>query len=94
MPNCERGGPTCFPLPYWLLVIVMTLRASRCSTHYVVVNDDDGPLFEPYRSENRLIIAVSRYLPRWLWATSPQSSYPADDFSVMHLCGTKTVFRT
>ncbi|HLJ00697.1 MAG TPA: DUF6492 family protein [Bradyrhizobium sp.] len=36
--------------------------------HYVIVNDDDVPLFEKYRSEKRIIVPVSRYLPRWLWA--------------------------
>ena len=35
--------------------------------HYVIVNDDDVPLFEKYRSEKRVVIPVSRYLPKWLW---------------------------
>jgi hypothetical protein len=36
--------------------------------HYVIVNDDDLPLFEKYQSEKRVVIPVSRYLPKWLWA--------------------------
>jgi hypothetical protein len=36
--------------------------------HYVIVNDDDVALFEKYNSEKRLVIPVSRYLPKWLWA--------------------------
>lgn len=36
--------------------------------HYVVVNDDDVPLFAKYRSEKRVVVPVSRYLPKWLWA--------------------------
>ena len=35
--------------------------------HYVIVNDDDVPLFAKYLSEKRLVIPVSRYLPKWLW---------------------------
>ena len=36
--------------------------------HYVIVNDDDLPLFARYRSEKRVVIPVSRFLPKWLWA--------------------------
>lgn len=36
--------------------------------HYVIVNDDDLPLFAKYQSEKRVVVPVSRYLPKWLWA--------------------------
>jgi Family of unknown function (DUF6492) len=36
--------------------------------HYVIVNDDDVPLFEKYQSEKRVVVPVSRYLPKWLWS--------------------------
>src|ERR1700674_2541985 len=39
--------------------------------HYVIVNDDDVPLFEKYQSEKRVAVPVSRYLPKWLWAVPP-----------------------
>lgn len=41
---------------------------SGYTRHYVIVNDDDVPLFAKYRSEKRVIVPVSRYLPKWLWA--------------------------
>ena len=36
--------------------------------HYVIVNDEDVPLFARFASDKRVIIPVSRYLPRWLFA--------------------------
>jgi hypothetical protein len=36
--------------------------------HYVIVNDDDVPLFAKYQSKKRVVVPVSRYLPKWLWA--------------------------
>ncbi|MGY8682852.1 DUF6492 family protein [Bradyrhizobium sp. UFLA05-153] len=36
--------------------------------HYVVVNDEDVPLFAQFASDKRVIVPVSRYLPRWLFA--------------------------
>lgn len=36
--------------------------------HYVIVNDDDMPLFAKYQSAKRVVVPVSRYLPKWLWA--------------------------
>jgi Family of unknown function (DUF6492) len=36
--------------------------------HYVIVNDNDIALFAKFRSEKRVVIPVSRYLPKWLWA--------------------------
>jgi hypothetical protein len=36
--------------------------------HYVIVNDDDMALFAKYQSDKRVVIPVSRYLPKWLWA--------------------------
>lgn len=41
---------------------------SGYSTHYVIVNDDDVTFFEKFRSEKRVIIPVSRHLPKWLIA--------------------------
>jgi|SRR5579859_6723295 len=41
---------------------------SGYTRHYVIVNDDDVPLFAKYQSEKRVVIPVSRYLPKWLWA--------------------------
>ena len=41
---------------------------SGYTRHYVIVNDDDVPLFAKYRSEKRVIVPVSRHLPKWLWA--------------------------
>lgn len=38
------------------------------SKHYVIVNDDDAHVFEKFRSDKRLIVPVSRYLPNWLYA--------------------------
>ncbi|WGD50776.1 DUF6492 family protein [Bradyrhizobium sp. CB1650] len=39
--------------------------------HYVLVNDEDVPLFERFGSDKRVIVPASRYLPRWLWALPP-----------------------
>ncbi|MDF0581267.1 DUF6492 family protein [Bradyrhizobium yuanmingense] len=36
--------------------------------HYVLVNDEDVALFEHFRSDKRVIVPASRYLPKWLWA--------------------------
>jgi hypothetical protein len=36
--------------------------------HYVIVNDDDLPLFRKYASDRRVIAPSSAYLPSWLWA--------------------------
>jgi len=37
--------------------------------HYVIVNDDDLPLFQKYASARRVIAPSSAYLPSWLWST-------------------------
>jgi hypothetical protein len=34
--------------------------------HYVIVNDEDVPLFARFASDKRVIVQVSRYLPWWL----------------------------
>ena len=34
--------------------------------HYVVVDDEDVPLFAPYARANRRILPLSRFVPRWL----------------------------
>jgi hypothetical protein len=39
--------------------------------HYVLVNDEDVPLFARFASDKRVIIPASRYLPKWLWALPP-----------------------
>ncbi|MHC2283497.1 hypothetical protein ACVME8_010140 [Bradyrhizobium diazoefficiens] len=39
--------------------------------HYVLVNDEDVPLFERFASDKRVIVPASRYLPKWLWALPP-----------------------
>jgi hypothetical protein len=39
--------------------------------HYVLVNDEDVPLFEQFASDKRVIVPASRYLPKWLWALPP-----------------------
>jgi hypothetical protein len=38
------------------------------SRHYVIVNDDDMALFAKYQSDKRVVVPVSRCLPKWLWA--------------------------
>ena len=43
--------------------------------HYVVVNDDDVPLFAKFGSEKRVIVPVSHYLPKWLWAVPAALSW-------------------
>lgn len=39
--------------------------------HYVLVNDEDVPLFARFQSDKRVIIPASRFLPKWLWALPP-----------------------
>jgi len=39
--------------------------------HYVLVNDEDVPLFARFASDKRVIVPASRYLPKWLWALPP-----------------------
>lgn len=39
--------------------------------HYVLVNDEDVPLFERFGSDKRVIVPASHYLPKWLWALPP-----------------------
>ena len=34
--------------------------------HYVIVNDEDVPLFARFASDKRVIVPVSRHLPWWL----------------------------
>jgi len=41
-------------------------RVTGYQTHYVIVNDDDVPLFAPYSRPNRVILPASRLLPSWL----------------------------
>lgn len=39
--------------------------------HYVLVNDEDVPLFERFASDKRVVVPASRYLPKWLFALPP-----------------------
>ncbi|UWU91508.1 DUF6492 family protein [Bradyrhizobium sp. CB1015] len=39
--------------------------------HYVLVNDEDVPLFARFASNRRVIVPASRYLPKWLFALPP-----------------------
>ena len=39
--------------------------------HYVLVNDEDLPLFARFASDKRVIVPASRYLPKWLFALPP-----------------------
>ena len=39
--------------------------------HYVLVNDEDVPLFAQFASDKRVIVPASRYLPKWLFALPP-----------------------
>jgi hypothetical protein len=43
--------------------------------HYVLVNDEDVPLFARFASDKRVIIPASRYLPKWLWALPPSLQF-------------------
>ena len=38
------------------------------TTHYVIVNDEDVPLFARFASDKRVIVPVSRHLPWWLFS--------------------------
>ncbi|MEW6151602.1 MAG: DUF6492 family protein [Bradyrhizobium sp.] len=44
---------------------------SGFTRHYVLVNDEDVPLFAPFASDRRVIVPASRYLPKWLLALPP-----------------------
>jgi hypothetical protein len=41
-------------------------RVSGYERHYVIVSEDDMPLFEPFASERRIVLPSTRFLPRWL----------------------------
>jgi hypothetical protein len=34
--------------------------------HYVIVNDEDLPLFKQFASDNRVVLSCSQFLPNWL----------------------------
>lgn len=38
----------------------------RRGQHYVIVDDEDVPLFAPYARADRQILPLSRFVPRWL----------------------------
>ncbi|MDF0515674.1 DUF6492 family protein [Bradyrhizobium yuanmingense] len=44
---------------------------SGYTRHYVLVNDEDVPLFARFSSDKRVIVPASRYLPKWLFALPP-----------------------
>jgi len=44
---------------------------SGYTRHYVLVNDEDVPLFARFASDKRVIVPASNYLPKWLWALPP-----------------------
>jgi len=41
-------------------------RVAGYERHYVVVSDDDAPLFRSFGGERRIVLPTSRFLPRWL----------------------------
>ncbi|MGO9759183.1 MAG: DUF6492 family protein [Roseiarcus sp.] len=41
-------------------------RVAGYERHYVIVSDDDMPLFQAFNSERRIVLPSSRFLPRWL----------------------------
>lgn len=45
------------------------------TTHYVLVNDEDVPLFARFASDKRVIVPASRYLPKWLFALPPSLQF-------------------
>ena len=51
-----------------LLCESMDRHVTGYQRHYVIVNDDDLPLFQKYASQRRIIAPSSQFLPSWLWA--------------------------
>lgn len=54
-----------------LLCESIDLRLSGYERHYVIVNDDDMPLFAKFAAGRRIVIPCSRFLPRWLRLVPP-----------------------
>src|SRR3569623_1639306 len=52
------------------------------TTHYVIVNDEDVPLFARFASDKRVIVPVSRHLPWWL-VSAPTFLHPRFRQSVL-----------
>lgn len=46
-------------------------RLTGYERHYVIVNDDDMPLFAKFAGGRRVIMPCSRFLPRWLRLVPP-----------------------
>jgi hypothetical protein len=46
-------------------------RLTGYERHYVIVNDDDAPLFAKFAGERRIVLPCSRFLPRWLRLVPP-----------------------
>ena len=49
-----------------MLIDSMDRHVRRRGRHYVIVRDEDRPLFAPYGSRDRLILPTSQFLPRSL----------------------------
>jgi hypothetical protein len=49
-----------------MMIESMDKHVRRRGRHYVIVHDEDVALFEPYGSEDRLILPASNFLPRSL----------------------------
>jgi hypothetical protein len=49
-----------------LLCDSIDCRVSGYQRHYVIVSDNDMPLFRPFASERRIVLPSSQILPRWL----------------------------
>ncbi|ATQ68357.1 DUF6492 family protein [Methylosinus trichosporium] len=54
-----------------LLCESVDLRLSGYERHYVIVNDDDMPLFAKFSVGRRIVLPCSRFLPRWLRLVPP-----------------------
>jgi hypothetical protein len=49
-----------------LLAESMDRRLTGYELHYVIVDDDDLPLFTKFAGPRRTVLPVSRFMPRWL----------------------------
>jgi hypothetical protein len=54
-----------------LLCQSIDLRLTGYERHYVIVNDDDMPLFAKFATGKRIVLPCSRFLPRWLRLVPP-----------------------
>ena len=49
-----------------LLCESLDRRVTGYARHYVIVSDDDMPLFQAFNSQSRIVLPGSQFLPRWL----------------------------